>query len=579
MVQASGVDARESLYCRGLRPMRRSCLYLLAVCGLVHATACLTRESATPFREARDPDLTLAPPAGFFAPERPKLIVLLHGLNPERATDLAAALAYWRTTFLAGLVGEPSPSSLAAEDSRDSIRRHFFGVTGAPGVSLMLTYRDSRQSLAAQTVAAARQVYDLYVERFRASKDYPQILLLGHSLGGLVARCIACCPELTESGARKLGLTPEESEAAAQRMAFLKNRTVCILTLQTPHEGTPVADRVMELQAVLDQPGLQTALQQAAELLGLKDASAVKAASAFLHNLGRAAVLQDLTTASMRRSNSGDLRPDRARRDDGTLIPILAAGSRDPSSGYLSHPSRLPIVALLTPEDRSRILQTIALDVTLHKLSAKPWGVTGDPMLDQVQRTVNLWSLVKEAIKAKAGDRPDLRILLSLGERAWVPLGVRQYLTLPLYLPHPLKFVDRDVQVTVPPTMVPKGLNIPRSFKVRCPFPELGSGPTPDGLVDTDGLVSIASAVGYQVNGEPRGFAHNTYDSRAKSFGSWYRFATLGSALDYASHRPPSGTAAGQALYQNLLSKSPGPYVDPRAELPVWTRRSVTDER
>ena len=161
-------------------------------------------------------------------------------------------------------------------------------------------------------------------------------------------------------------------------------------------------------------------------------------------------------------------------------------------------------------------------------------------------------------------------MLLSLGERLWVPLGLRQQMALPLYLPNELQFVDREVQVSVPKSLLPKRLKIADSLKVKCPVPQLGKGPASDGQVDSDGLVSLASALGYELTGEPRSFAHNTYNLSLSSFGSWYRLTTAGSELESLSHRPPRTAALGRWLRQSVLAENVGPYCSARDQLPVW---------
>jgi len=544
----------------------RRVLPLLLLANLGAAKAEIMPE----FREPRDLRLTLMPSTGFYAPDRPRLLVLVHGLDARSDTDYGDAVSYWRKEFMAGLFGVESAGAVRCEDAKDPVRRHFFGAAGSRDL-VLVTYRDSRKPLPAQAAALAAQLYEAYVARFAPADDYPQILLVGHSLGGLVARYLLSCPQLEPKELAKLGVTVAEAAVLRQRMAFLRNRTLCAITLQTPHEGTPVADRAQSLQSILGQPAMQAVLKEAAGVLKLQQVAAIKSVTAFMSDLCSAAALSDLTTGAMKRMNASDMRPDRARRDDGSLVPILVAGSSDPSSGFLSHPSRVPAALFLSAEDQQRVLQTIALDAALHKLAPTPWGVTGDAMCDRVQRSVNFWTVAKDAIQAKAPGRPELRVLLGLGERLWVPLGLRQQLALPLYLPNELQFVDREVQVSVPKSLIPRGLKIADSLKVKCPVPQLGKGPASDGQVDSDGLVSLASALGYELTGEPRSFAHNTYDLSLKSFGSWYRLTTAGSDLESLSHRPPRTAALGKWLRQSVLAENVGPYCSLKDELPVWT--------
>lgn len=201
---------------------------------------------------------------------------------------------------------------------------------------VMCTYRDGGQGLMDQTKATINQVYDSYQSYYGylPPDEQPMICLLAHSFGGIVCRTILSNP--AEADKHNVKLTEEER----RRADFIRNRTVWLTTLATPHLGSPLP-KVAQQQDKLISGWIK----------GFDDLGSEPDVK-LLENLrrdwidGRKLCLQDILDYDYYQSRW--LKPQNAKRTNGELVPIYTLTGSTPGHIFFLHPR-----ALLSPFDNS----------------------------------------------------------------------------------------------------------------------------------------------------------------------------------------------------------------------------------
>ena len=342
-----------------------------------------------------------------FDRDRPTLVVLLHGMTPSLDLDdevgtHAYARRYWGYHFVATLLGgqpprieggEPlDPDAWWSTAPADDDPRHglLLRADGDTERAVFVVTRDGSRGLGEQVVAAAAQI-EAGVERYRdvlattrsdaSEADLePQLVLVGHSFGGLVGRYLLTNPPL-DGG-------PFGTDAATQaRAEAIRDRTLYLVTLGTPHEGSAAADRAVLLATVdellraeLGRPNaftrrwLTPLLDEGATLLRLEDP-----------------VTEHLRTdvwAALNDPGDGLLAAHRARRSDGSPVPVYALAARSPGGQFFVDPMVSDRIELelaawyaerlgLAPDVyRDVLLQMLLADPTIHALGLpeRRWG-------------------------------------------------------------------------------------------------------------------------------------------------------------------------------------------------------------
>ncbi|RYY39740.1 MAG: hypothetical protein EOO08_08695 [Chitinophagaceae bacterium] len=486
-----------------------------------------------------------------FEKNRPTVVVLIHGITGYPTTDgrigtLRGARNYWGYDFVWGLFGATSdrPTTFADDNAAAAIGKpewetkwnndaipahHFLTIYGKPKpaqnfytpFSLMLTYRDGSQSVKRQVAETAAQIVSLYQSQFGdwpAAKQ-PQLILLCHSFGGLVARAICSAPANIPSTDRSIA---SENFTAAERsnMEFIRNRTLHITTLATPHEGSPITWNAA-LGAVMQKfPVIGAQIDES-------DPDTY--------------VIRQLQTSFVDNLNRTVLRPDRCKRADGSLIPVHALGGRVPAGPvYFKDPNvfdndlatvdggigTTEVDELLRNEsnrDKFECYNLVRVDYAMHLFfgltnGMKPWGATpaGNAALDIINtRDIQpVTSCITTPIynAASFGLKPRLYYLRT----DWAPI------------PH-------------------TGLAVPGTCSGRF---RAQTSATSDGEIDNDGFVPVNSALGVNLGSTEKDF----FDHRRS--GSWYRFYR--SIADFHNH----GTIkfheeVGAWLRENIIGNTP----------------------
>jgi len=340
-----------------------------------------------------------------FKPDRPKLVVLLHGVTAFPHEDPAAGINtsdhsryYWGFDFIKGTQGMPQetqmrtitpwkngnlvmltenksvwkethnynhPDQLAPvtfpmswlngsyvgyEYNTTAIKDYirFLCKSGpyAPTMT-MVTYRDGAQSLLRQTGQAIDQIYDTYQKTYgHVSVDHqPQIYLTGHSFGGIVIRAILANP----SSADKYGVLLTSNQRA--RADWIAKRTVFVTTMSTPHESTIIPDSSGDIADFVKNSGktLELAFAPLDALLSwlgidfsMGDTIRKYTIKALHAISGKRPSLEEIKNMSF--YNAGMLHPSTARRGaGGSVVPIYTLNGRNPGGKYFDRP-RSPFI-------------------------------------------------------------------------------------------------------------------------------------------------------------------------------------------------------------------------------------------
>lgn len=487
-----------------------------------------------------------------FAKNRPTVVVLIHGITGYPTTDsrigtLKGARNYWGYDFVWGLFGAQSdrPTTFADDNPAAAIGKpdwetkaindalplqHFLTIYGKPKpqenfytpFSLMMTYRDGSLSMKRQVSQTASQIVSLYQAAFGSwpESKKPQLILLCHSFGGLVARSICSAAPNIPSNDREI---PAESFSADERanMEFIRNRTLYITTLATPHEGSPITWNA----------ALGTIMQKFPVIGPQIDDSDPDTY-----------VIRQLKTGFVQNLNNTVLSPEKCRRADGTLIPIHALGGRVPAGpDFFNDPNEfnedadnidggigdVEVERMLANESnryKYECYNLVRVDYAMHfffggiALIPKPWGAVpaDNSALDRISIT-DVQPLTKCLV-------PPIFNLHSFANKPRL-----------FYLR-----TDWDPVVT-------STLKLPGTCSGR--FRQRTAGVS-DGEIDSDGFVPINSALGVKL-----GTSNKNHFDHSNS-GSWYRFYR--SAADFHNHGTIKfNEEIGKWLRENIIGNTP----------------------
>ncbi|WP_309720669.1 hypothetical protein [Armatimonas sp.] len=297
-------------------------------------------------------------------------------------------------------------ASKAAQRDPKAYVEAMFRQSDNPTTGVMVTYRDGSKHLMLQVGEAIEQIYDTYQRTFGhlSEPNQPQLYLVGHSFGGIVARAILTNP----TGPDLFGgsLNPDQRRKAD----FIRRRVVHVTTMGTPHTGTPMAemcpdmDKVLKLgsailpnDASLKKYPVLNAItpdfitRNLVELQGaLTDA--VKSAGGDRDSL--------VDIKRMAEYNKGLLSPEKAVRVDGSIVPFYTMGGRNPGGLFFDR-KRAPFLTggKMRPHNFFDIMEgerfatdagsLFIIESLLHRMgygaeNTRPWGKTAIPEADLV---------------------------------------------------------------------------------------------------------------------------------------------------------------------------------------------------
>lgn len=274
-----------------------------------------------------------------------------------------------------------------------------------PPVAAFVTWRDPTRGMVFSGRRVTRQVYAALRWYEATYKITPGVILLAQSFGGLASRFMLSRPDpATLTGELNREGTPLCKEDLA-KMDYVRDRTLYLLTLATPHEGSylaewgpPVKDTLRALLAELRQ-GLATS-PLARVLRAMSTISTVvqspfsptlldattSGIAGFLPQLDSAAALIDMQLKRMEAYNRGPISPERARRTGAspivgaakTLIPVYATLARSPGSDAFDGPDVIKGFGKLSKKRakaRGWVMQTMFVsDVMTRQAIPKGFG-------------------------------------------------------------------------------------------------------------------------------------------------------------------------------------------------------------
>jgi len=477
-----------------------------------------------------------------FSKEKPKVIVLLHGITASPNTDNGIGNAvntvrypqfYWGYDFIRllskssptnklKLIATPNSRLVDSELTNNMWSNHQNGVVLRPSVNsdsglgyilrgsnsadVMCTYRDGGAGLMAQTKAAINQIYDTYNIFYNnlPSHQQPMIYLLSHSFGGIVSRTILTNP--TKADKHGVKLTNEER----RRADFIRDRTVWLTTLSTPHNGSPLPNIAINGNEKFKD------VERIAKSAGF-DKVAKDIKNFRLQNIdGEKVCLQDIKDYKF--YDNAWLSPENAKRTNGTLVPIYTITGSNPGHTFFLHKRAMGSIFDNSMNDLFDYHGNKKKNRGYHKLGPESSMLT---ILD-ILLGRSMWPLANSSY-------PSIN-----------RFGVPSYNTAS-------KFTD---------ALLRTGLNIKLDK---------------DNLVDSDGFVSFTS--GHGLNLAVKGWTHFS----AKTNGSWYRIygKTYGEShpWDLDNHRSicyNPGTAAFIGNY--LMSNGPNTV---NGKWSSWTTRAT----
>jgi len=427
-----------------------------------------------------------------FSKSRARLVVLLHGVTPkmteapeQEIQGSGHARHYWGFDFIKGLQGRVDETSMRVitpqvfggkmtfrntlssewkpegpgqaaldlapicfpvswltslpagiETNQTLIKDHIRLLTknGADSTMVMISTRDGSKHFMPQLAEAIDEIYRSYVTAFGhlPENQQPQIYLVGHSFGGVIARGILANPTQMDLFGNSL---PAAQRAQAN---FLRDRVVLIKTIGAPHRGTHIADPAGDAADLYSTVGLGFIHSYYSFIAALpwKNYSSawVNQKTADMLHAGLDAIsgkrdcLKDLTR--MEEYNNGILNTNTMRRGDNSLVPIYTAAGRNPggmfydqsrSVFYLGGGAWNPISNLDIAGGNRPAKEAMALNIigsVMHlkgygREGRKPWGTAtladGDRVASPYQGFGQSFARAVSAPLAVSGN--DIKIL------------------------------------------------------------------------------------------------------------------------------------------------------------------------
>lgn len=314
----------------------------------------------------------------------------------------------------------------------------------APPISAFITYRDSGAGLVESGQRIANQAY-LALRWYELTfKKTPRLVFVTQSFGGVTSRFVLSAPltaELTNARVPFDGVTLTAEDL--RRMIYVRDRTMSLVTLGTPHEGSFLADVGVPAQMALQDvaTGLENqvapnseagrfgaSLRVGANIIpALTNASVTTNAALTAAREGLAEVqrrlngraLRDLQHPFWERVNQGPLHPRRARRASSPilnasnqLIPVYAGGSRSPGGRAFTGPelSAFTRFGAESPKEQGWIVMTMIADFVIRAARLQGFGSSTttlladfDGRLDRRRRLSDFGAFARERIQAVVG--------------------------------------------------------------------------------------------------------------------------------------------------------------------------------
>lgn len=531
-------------------------------------------------------------PAGYapfyFNRNKPKLVVLLHGVTPQqgeapdqRIGGSGHARHYWGFQFIKALQGEcngdqmnvitptnlgnfrgrspvaadwhpatldassydlapicfpTSPLGLLPEYSGNVYLKNYISLMcGGPNTMVMINTRKGDKHLMPQVAETIDEIYASYLLAFGGlpQAKQPQIYLVTHSFGGIIARTILANPSAGDLWGNKLTV---EQRAKAD---YLRKRVVLLCTLACPHEGTLIGDPAGDVANYISANGtnvitqfFKTFNQYTPDFLDLDFTSADinQKATDFVEIAldavaGKRDCLEDLRRVN--EYNAGILKPNVERRTYGEAVPIFTLGGRCPGGRFIDQSRRFPLLHIVGEVTPIHAINNIDV-ITGPRFSSDAAA------LNLIEGVMHLYGY------GRAGKRPWGTAEAAIGDRfssPWTGVGPATARSL-----------------AAPWSPDGRLLDLAVNFLIGDPYVQYEA----DGEWDSDGFLAWDSANAYHLTGS--------------NFYRLYDEAFYGSNLpwDIDNHGSIMHSAANGAWIYNELITQAGPMVSQGKRRSIW---------
>lgn len=347
-----------------------------------------------------------------FSKNKKKVVILLHGITASTTTTSGRSNGvgthrypqfYWGYDFIRHIVGvnpshqirmltPPGSGLVGRAITFDKWGNHYQGIASfmsskikidkyafilrpaQTDIDVMCTFRDGADGLMNQTKAAINQIYDTYQKFYGKlpTSEQPMIYLLGHSFGGIVSRSILSNPSAADRNNIKL------STEDRRRADFIRNRTVWLTTLATPHEGSPLPNKAHQTNK--DLKDFAQSLRKNSKN-GIADGI-----DTFRKDMidGTKPCLSDIKYNST--YLNGILKPDYAKRSNGKLIPIYTMTGANPGHVFYLHKRALGSIFDNSINDIIRLYKDKEKGKGYHKLGDESFQLF---LLDKINSSDN----------------------------------------------------------------------------------------------------------------------------------------------------------------------------------------------
>ena len=371
---------------------------------------------------------------------RPTLVVLIHGgTSDPNGSDspnifedghapntLAYSRFYFDFPFASAALGVPTFGSLfttsgvrltksnwsTAAVSETDVNNFFAVASQLPSAAARRTitgigfvHANGASRLGDHSRQVLGQIMTLYSSFATWTGGDPYIVLVGHSKGGMVARYLMSAPT---GRVANVDLSPDEET----NCRFLRDKCKYIVTLGTPHDGSPLAEAGLDILHKLNDTGAAFQNFWNATRTTLRTVGVNMPATPPLNLdgvraiIGSEAELTDLTSDATVGFNTGELKPTQMKRSDGSPIPMYCYAGRSPGDRFFATPrhdgSGGPSLAELNTTEGKAAMGLCTLDWALHNIAERDWGTlttlgTGKS-LDLVRRTYSITEIHPQAL-------------------------------------------------------------------------------------------------------------------------------------------------------------------------------------
>ena len=357
------------------------------------------------------------PPADMPGRLIPSIITLIHGKtatieNDTRANNTriegvntyAYTRFYWGFDFIRNLLGTTNDyfytytglkvtkdmwygekNLIPSVNENLMLCANFPNSTAPPEKSVMILFRDGSLDLNTQGKETVKQIFNIYRQTWIAKnwKEQPDFILVGHSMGGIVARWILRQDlkrlELNKSfdgGLVKRELTeikqPENivytnALTEEEQRLFIRDNTRYLVTLASPHLGSEALVKgsvIMNMYNNQFKPTITNFISDQCNKIYIDDLknscnqSLLPLAKNILADIGRE--LADLTGTAgnaalelvppkMIDYNNGLLNPTRLKRSDNTAIPVYSLSGHTPDMDIFNNNISILLIATDEP--------------------------------------------------------------------------------------------------------------------------------------------------------------------------------------------------------------------------------------